>query len=40
VAALEVRLTPEEVAEIEAAVPTHAIAGDRYNEGGMKTIQK
>jgi aryl-alcohol dehydrogenase-like predicted oxidoreductase len=40
VAALEVKLTPEDIAEIEAAVPLDAVAGDRYNEGGMKTIEK
>jgi aryl-alcohol dehydrogenase-like predicted oxidoreductase len=39
-AALDIRLTPEEVAELEAAVPAHEVAGDRYNEGGMKTIEK
>ncbi|WP_074655843.1 aldo/keto reductase [Terriglobus roseus] len=40
VAALDVKLTSEEVAEVEAAAPPEAIAGDRYNEGGMKTIEK
>jgi aryl-alcohol dehydrogenase-like predicted oxidoreductase len=39
-AAASVVLSPEEVAELEAAVPLDAIAGDRYNEGGMKTIGK
>jgi aryl-alcohol dehydrogenase-like predicted oxidoreductase len=39
-AAAEIKLTPAEVAEIEAAVPESEIAGSRYNEGGMKTIDK
>lgn len=38
-AAADIKLTAEEVAELEAAVPLHAVAGDRYNEGGMKTVQ-
>jgi len=29
-----------EVPELTAAVPENEIAGDRYNEGGMKTIDK
>jgi hypothetical protein len=33
-----VRLTPAEVAEIEAAVPQDAVAGDRYAPSGMQTI--
>ena len=40
VAAAEIKLTPEEVAEIEAAVPAEAVAGERYNAGGMKTIDR
>ena len=39
-AAVDIKLTAEEVAELEAAVPEHEIAGDRYNEGGMKTIDR
>jgi aryl-alcohol dehydrogenase-like predicted oxidoreductase len=39
VAALEVKLSADEVAALEAAVPVEDIAGDRYNEGGMKTIE-
>ena len=39
-AAVEVKLTPAEVEELEAAVPESAVAGDRYNEGGMKTIDQ
>ena len=38
-AAADIKLTAEEVAELEAAVPLDAVAGDRYNEGGMKTVQ-
>jgi len=37
-AAAEIRLSPEEVAELEAAVPQDAIAGDRYAEATMKAI--
>jgi hypothetical protein len=33
--ALNVSLTPAEVAEISAAVPTGAAAGTRYPAGGM-----
>jgi aryl-alcohol dehydrogenase-like predicted oxidoreductase len=39
-AAASITLSADEVAELEAAVPLDAIAGDRYNEGGMKTIGK
>ncbi|MEZ2348398.1 aldo/keto reductase [Terriglobus sp. RCC_193] len=39
-AAASIKLSSDEVAELEAAVPIDAIAGDRYNEGGMKTIGK
>jgi aryl-alcohol dehydrogenase-like predicted oxidoreductase len=39
-AAASLVLSADEVAELEAAVPLDAIAGDRYNEGGMKTIGK
>jgi aryl-alcohol dehydrogenase-like predicted oxidoreductase len=39
-AAAEIKLTPAEVAELEAAVPEDEIAGDRYNAGGLKTIDK
>ncbi|SDF55635.1 aldo/keto reductase [Terriglobus roseus] len=37
-AAASIKLSAEEVAELEAAVPIDAVAGDRYNEGGMKAI--
>lgn len=39
-AAAEIRLTPEQVAELEAAVPESEIAGQRYNEAGMGTIDR
>ena len=39
-AAVDIRLTSDEVAELEAAVPESDVAGDRYNEGGMKTIDR
>ena len=39
-AALDIELSPVEVEELEAAVPESDIAGDRYNEGGMKTIDR
>lgn len=38
-AAADITLTPEEVEELEAAVPLHEVAGTRYNEGGMKMVQ-
>jgi aryl-alcohol dehydrogenase-like predicted oxidoreductase len=40
VAAASIKLTPEEVAELEAAVPTEAVVGTRYAEGNMKTIDR
>ncbi|HVC55429.1 MAG TPA: aldo/keto reductase [Stellaceae bacterium] len=36
--ALDVRLTPEEVASIDEAVPLGAAAGLRYPEGGMRGV--
>ena len=39
-AAAEIKLTPEEVAELEAAVPEDEIAGDRYTAASMKTIDR
>lgn len=38
--AAEIKLTPAEVAELEAAVPQNAIAGDRYAAPGMKAIDR
>lgn len=37
-AALHVKLTPEEMAEIEAAVPADAVAGTRYDAIQMKNL--
>jgi aryl-alcohol dehydrogenase-like predicted oxidoreductase len=37
-AVLEVKLTPEEIAAIEAAVPPNAVAGTRYDEHQMKVL--
>lgn len=39
-AAAEIRLTPAEVAELEAAVPQNEIAGDRYAAPAMKAIDR
>jgi aryl-alcohol dehydrogenase-like predicted oxidoreductase len=39
-AAAQIRLTPDEVAELEAAVPQNEIAGERYAEGAMKAIDR
>jgi aryl-alcohol dehydrogenase-like predicted oxidoreductase len=36
--ALEVKLSAGEIAEIEAAVPAHAVAGDRYDTHQMKML--
>jgi len=36
VGALGVLLSKEDMEELEAAVPVHEIAGDRYNEDGMR----
>jgi aryl-alcohol dehydrogenase-like predicted oxidoreductase len=38
IAALELRLSADELAQIEAAVPAEAVAGTRYNEVGMKHL--
>lgn len=37
-AAADISLTADDVAELEQAVPTEAVAGDRYNAMGMKTV--
>jgi aryl-alcohol dehydrogenase-like predicted oxidoreductase len=39
-AAVDIHLTPGEVAELEAAVPVSEIAGDRYSVGGLKAIDR
>jgi aryl-alcohol dehydrogenase-like predicted oxidoreductase len=36
--ALELTLSPDELAAIEAAVPSSAVAGDRYDPGGMASL--
>jgi aryl-alcohol dehydrogenase-like predicted oxidoreductase len=36
--ALELRLTPGELAAIESAVPADQVAGDRYDPGGMASL--
>ena len=36
--ALEVKLTPEELGQIEAAVPADAVAGTRYDSHGMAML--
>jgi aryl-alcohol dehydrogenase-like predicted oxidoreductase len=37
-AAADIRLTPEEVHELEAAIPASEVAGDRYAAANMKNI--
>ncbi|WP_263408078.1 aldo/keto reductase [Terriglobus tenax] len=39
-ASAQIEFTATELAEIEAAVPKGAVAGDRYNATGMKTINR
>ena len=39
-AAAEIRLTPAEVAELEAAVPQNEVAGDRYAAANLKAIDR
>jgi aryl-alcohol dehydrogenase-like predicted oxidoreductase len=40
VGALDVRLTPEELTEIDSLLPPGAAAGPRYTEHGMRTINR
>lgn len=40
IGALAIRLTPEEVARIGAAIPTGAAAGTRYPEAGMRAVYR
>ena len=40
IAAVNIHLTPAEVAELEAAVPAEAIAGERYTEANLKNIDR
>jgi hypothetical protein len=37
---VDIRLTPQEIAELEAAVPASEIAGDRYAAATMKAIDR
>lgn len=37
-AALDLELSPDDLASIEAAVPSEAVAGDRYDAGGMAIL--
>ncbi len=39
-AAITVKLSPAEVTELEAAVPPDAVAGGRYSDASMKTIDR
>jgi aryl-alcohol dehydrogenase-like predicted oxidoreductase len=39
-ASAEIRLTPEDVRELEAAIPESEIAGDRYAAANMKNIDR
>ncbi|HEY1462797.1 MAG TPA: aldo/keto reductase [Terriglobales bacterium] len=39
-AAAEIQLSPAEIAELEAAIPQNAIAGERYAEANMKAIDR
>jgi aryl-alcohol dehydrogenase-like predicted oxidoreductase len=39
-AAVEIKLSAEEVAELEAAVPKDAIAGERYAEATMRAVDR
>jgi aryl-alcohol dehydrogenase-like predicted oxidoreductase len=39
-AAVAIRLTPTEVAELEAAFPPHEVAGERYAAANMKAIDR
>ncbi len=40
IAALRVRLSPEELEDINAVIPKGAASGMRYSEGGMKTVNR
>lgn len=39
-AALDLRLTPEDLSRIEAAVPIGSVAGDRYDKHGMAAVNR
>jgi aryl-alcohol dehydrogenase-like predicted oxidoreductase len=38
--AAEIQLTPEEIQQLEAAVPQDQIAGARYTEAGLNMVDK
>src|SRR5271168_4271136 len=40
IAAAQIKLTPDEVIELEAAVPREEVAGDRYTAANMSTIDR
>jgi len=40
VGAVEVELSPAELAEIDAALPAGAAAGTRYPEAGMQAVNR
>lgn len=40
VAAASIVLQPDEVRQLEAAVPASAVAGERYHEAGMKAVNR
>jgi len=39
-AAADIKLTPQEVAELEAAIPLNDIVGERYNPAAMRAIDR
>jgi aryl-alcohol dehydrogenase-like predicted oxidoreductase len=39
-AAADIHLSPQDVAELEAAIPLEQIAGDRYAPANMKNIDR
>jgi aryl-alcohol dehydrogenase-like predicted oxidoreductase len=39
-AAVNIKLTPADIQELEAAIPQNEIAGERYNAGGLNTIDR
>jgi aryl-alcohol dehydrogenase-like predicted oxidoreductase len=38
IAASDISLSAQEIADLEAAVPRDAVAGDRYHQSGMRTV--
>ena len=39
-AAVNIKLTEADIQELEAAIPLNEIVGDRYNAGGLNTIDR